>query len=130
MFTDRIFLVDDPPENLDDLFDDLEYPDTATTLFSRISSRDAAWLAVHTKKSLEGLRERMYEDLHKELNVCYRHSSASLLPDVILLGPLPPSKHTFLPRFADAGRSHQSPAREPRCKGDSMGCAEPYCGRG
>ncbi|KAF9479433.1 hypothetical protein BDN70DRAFT_906293 [Pholiota conissans] len=60
-----------PPDHIDSLYDELEYPDTAATLMARISPNDAAWLSLHVRKENEKGRESVGEEIEKELqSIC------------------------------------------------------------
>ncbi|KAF8971700.1 hypothetical protein BDZ97DRAFT_1901423 [Flammula alnicola] len=53
--------------NIDALYDELEYPDTAARVIARISPTDAGWLALHIRKQNEKGRELVGEEIEKEL---------------------------------------------------------------
>jgi hypothetical protein len=57
------------PDHIDAYYDQLEYPDSAAKCLSRISARDAGWLALHIRKESERARERVSEDVEKEMMV-------------------------------------------------------------
>ncbi|EKM84055.1 hypothetical protein AGABI1DRAFT_104048 [Agaricus bisporus var. burnettii JB137-S8] len=58
---------DEPPDHIEELYDQLEEHDDALGLLSRISSQDAAWLAQHTKRCMQVEREQVGEEIEKEL---------------------------------------------------------------
>lgn len=62
-------MIDCPPDNVDSLYDELEYPDSAAAVIARISSREAEWLARHIRKQTEAGHERIAEEIEKELIV-------------------------------------------------------------
>ncbi|KAH9486281.1 Breast cancer type 2 susceptibility protein-like protein [Psilocybe cubensis] len=55
------------PDNIDSLYDELEYPDSAVAVIARISSREAGWLARYIRKQIEEGHERIAEEIEKEL---------------------------------------------------------------
>ncbi|KDR85709.1 hypothetical protein GALMADRAFT_381677 [Galerina marginata CBS 339.88] len=62
---------DSPPDNIDALYDELEYPDSAGNVTARISPTEAGWLALHIRKQVENARELIGEEIEKELRtVC------------------------------------------------------------
>ncbi|KAF8808104.1 hypothetical protein BYT27DRAFT_7338672 [Phlegmacium glaucopus] len=58
---------DIPPDSIDAFYDELEYPDSAADVFSRISPMEAGWLARHTRKQIELSRESMGDEIEQEL---------------------------------------------------------------
>ncbi|KAF9567810.1 hypothetical protein CPC08DRAFT_626275 [Agrocybe pediades] len=56
-----------PPDSIDSLYDELEYPNTAASLITRISATEAGWLAQHIRKQTETSRERMCEEIEQEM---------------------------------------------------------------
>jgi hypothetical protein len=61
--------LDTPPDSIDALYDELEYPDSAASAFSRINPTEAGWLARHTRKQIDLSRERMGDEIEQELKV-------------------------------------------------------------
>ncbi|KIK70645.1 hypothetical protein GYMLUDRAFT_150232, partial [Collybiopsis luxurians FD-317 M1] len=59
-------IPEDPPDNIDSLYDELEEPGDATQLMTRIKSSDAAWLARYIRERLEKDQEKTREELEKE----------------------------------------------------------------
>ncbi|KAF5313184.1 hypothetical protein D9619_002620 [Psilocybe cf. subviscida] len=60
-----------PPDRIDALYDELEYPDSAARCLAKIGARDAGWLALHIRKESERARERVSEDVEKEMmSIC------------------------------------------------------------
>ncbi|CAA7264792.1 unnamed protein product [Cyclocybe aegerita] len=60
---------DCPPDSIESLYDELEYPDTAATLLTRISPTEAGWLALHIRKQTEKQREELADLIEKELQI-------------------------------------------------------------
>ncbi len=58
-----------PPDRIDDLYDQLEEPEDAVSVISRVSSSDAGWLAMRIRHQMEKQQETMSEEIDKELNV-------------------------------------------------------------
>ncbi|KAF8910112.1 hypothetical protein CPB84DRAFT_1723940 [Gymnopilus junonius] len=58
---------DSPPDDIDTLYDEMEYPDSAGRVIARVSSTDAGWLAMHIRKQSEAARERIGEEIEKEM---------------------------------------------------------------
>lgn len=65
----KSWVVDEPPDHIEELYDQLEEHDDALGLLSQISSQDAAWLAQHTKRCMQVEREQVGEEIEKELQV-------------------------------------------------------------
>ncbi|TFK41852.1 hypothetical protein BDQ12DRAFT_598942 [Crucibulum laeve] len=58
-------------DNVDNLFDELEDPTEAGAVIGRLSPKDAGWLAQHIRRRLESDRERVGEEIEKELeSIC------------------------------------------------------------
>ncbi|KAF8921973.1 hypothetical protein CPB85DRAFT_1209445 [Mucidula mucida] len=57
-----------PPDRIDDLYDQLEEPEDAVSVISRVSSSDAGWLAMRIRHQMEKQQETMSEEIDKELN--------------------------------------------------------------
>ncbi|KJA28356.1 hypothetical protein HYPSUDRAFT_696943 [Hypholoma sublateritium FD-334 SS-4] len=55
------------PEQIDSMYDELEYPDTAAKVIARTTSYEAAWLALHIQRQNEKEREQIGEEIEKEL---------------------------------------------------------------
>lgn len=70
LFSNLDPITDEPPDHIENLHDQLEEHDDAMVLLSRISPRDAGWLAKHTQKCMELEREQMNDEIEKELQVC------------------------------------------------------------
>jgi hypothetical protein len=58
-----------PPDHIDSLYDELEYPETAVDLLAGISPTNAAWLSLHVRRQNEKERELVGEEIEKELQV-------------------------------------------------------------
>ena len=63
------FKLDTPPDSVDAFYDELEYPDSAASAFSRINPIEAGWLARHTRKQIDLSRESMGDEIEQELKV-------------------------------------------------------------
>ncbi|PPR01921.1 hypothetical protein CVT24_001260 [Panaeolus cyanescens] len=59
---------DYPPDNLDSLYDDLEYPENTARLIQSILPMNAGWFARHIRKQLEREQDRIGEDIERELD--------------------------------------------------------------
>ncbi|KAF9015700.1 hypothetical protein BDQ17DRAFT_1341502 [Cyathus striatus] len=58
---------DSAPENLDNMYDELEDPAEASATIARLSPNYAGWFALHIRRRLEADRERVAEEIEKEL---------------------------------------------------------------
>lgn len=61
--------ADEPPDHIDELYDQLEEHHDAMNLLSRITPPDAAWLAKHTQRCMEVERDRVGDEIERELEV-------------------------------------------------------------
>jgi breast cancer 2 susceptibility protein len=68
--TDEAWSIGYPPDHIDSLYDELEYPETAVDLLAGISPTNAAWLSLHVRRQNEKERELVGEEIEKELQVC------------------------------------------------------------
>jgi breast cancer 2 susceptibility protein len=59
----------DPPDHIEELYDQLEEHEDALSLLAGISSREAAWLAKHAKECMQVEREHVGEEIERELQV-------------------------------------------------------------
>lgn len=62
-------LSEDPPENIDSLYEELEVPEDAGQVISQTKGSEAAWLARYIRERLEKDRERVKDELEKEVDV-------------------------------------------------------------
>lgn len=62
-------ITDEPPDHIEKLYDQLEEHDDAMALLSRITPLDAGWLAKHTRRCMELERERVSDEIERELEV-------------------------------------------------------------
>ena len=64
-------LRDMPPDHIEDLFDDLESntPEGNSSLFKRLSTVDAGYLAEFIRKKIEQDRETANQEIEAELSV-------------------------------------------------------------
>ncbi|KAF8167376.1 hypothetical protein B0H34DRAFT_14333 [Crassisporium funariophilum] len=58
---------DEPPNHIDALYDELEYPDRAAQVIARITPSEAGWLARHVRAQIEARMERMGDEIEQEL---------------------------------------------------------------
>ncbi|KAF8164084.1 BRCA2, oligonucleotide/oligosaccharide-binding, domain 1-domain-containing protein [Pholiota molesta] len=65
--TDGECAIGYPPDHIDSLYDELEYPETAVDLLASTSPTNAAWLSLHTRRQNEKERELISEEIEKEL---------------------------------------------------------------
>ncbi|KAJ4485082.1 hypothetical protein C8J55DRAFT_36045 [Lentinula edodes] len=61
-------LSEDPPENIDSLYEELEVPEDAGQVISQTKGSEAAWLARYIRERLEKDRERVKDELEKEVD--------------------------------------------------------------
>ncbi|PPQ69780.1 hypothetical protein CVT26_014168 [Gymnopilus dilepis] len=62
---------DSPPDNIGALYDELEYPDSAARVIASVSPKEAYWLAGHVRRQSELGRERVGEEIEKEMkSIC------------------------------------------------------------
>ncbi|KAF9531916.1 hypothetical protein CPB83DRAFT_867793 [Crepidotus variabilis] len=62
-------LEGDPPQEIESLFDRLEYADTAIATLSRLTPTQAGWLAQYTKQQIDSGRAVMAEEIEQDLQV-------------------------------------------------------------
>ncbi|TFK77416.1 hypothetical protein BDN72DRAFT_852512 [Pluteus cervinus] len=71
---------DYPPDCIDDLYTELELPETASATLTRIPPNHAGWLAQHIAKQLEIEKERSSDNMEQELKVGQRYIVTNLTP--------------------------------------------------
>ncbi|KAF9074882.1 hypothetical protein BDP27DRAFT_1316125 [Rhodocollybia butyracea] len=59
---------EEPPDNIDTLYDELEQSDSAGRVLSRMRGSTAVWLARYIRERLEKDQERVRDELEKEVN--------------------------------------------------------------
>ena len=85
----------DEPSDIENLFDELEYPDSAIQVLSKVTPLQALWLARRTRRHVELGRENMADEIERELRVCMVWSIfLGLITQWTLLhkGHLPPTR--------------------------------------
>jgi breast cancer 2 susceptibility protein len=60
---------DEPPDNIDSLYDELEEPDDAGQTIARSSANEAGWLAKYIRERVERNQESVRDEIEKELDV-------------------------------------------------------------
>ncbi|KXN88856.1 hypothetical protein AN958_06726, partial [Leucoagaricus sp. SymC.cos] len=69
---------EEPPDHIEELYDQLEEHSDATTVLGRISAKDAGWLAQHARRCMDLERERAGDEITKELEeTCPRRNVRS-----------------------------------------------------
>jgi len=71
---DALPLADEPADDIEILFDKLEYPETATQVLSQVTPIQAFWLARHIRQHVEMGRQVMGDEIERELQVCVCYS--------------------------------------------------------
>ncbi len=61
--------ADEPADDIEILFDKLEYPEIATQALSQVTPIQAFWLARHIRQHVEMGRQVMGEEIERELQV-------------------------------------------------------------
>ncbi|EEB96420.1 hypothetical protein MPER_04450, partial [Moniliophthora perniciosa FA553] len=59
---------DEPPDSIEDMYDELEEPDDAGRVLARASVLEAGWLARHIRERVEKDQDRARDEIEKELN--------------------------------------------------------------
>lgn len=62
-------LADFPPENVDNLCDEIETPEDASRIISSLNSAEAGWLALCIRQKSIRDREAAAEEIEQELRV-------------------------------------------------------------
>lgn len=103
--------ADSPPDNIEDLYDELEGAAAAGPILARLSVNEAGWLARFMREKVEKDRERAGEDIERELKVSVVllvPTSSLVLRQAAARMPAPGS-----PRFQGAYRSRPAHAPTP-----------------
>ncbi|ESK92722.1 rad51-associated protein brh2 [Moniliophthora roreri MCA 2997] len=65
----------EPPDSIEDMYDELEEPDDAGPVLARASAHEAGWLAKHIRERVERDQDRARDEIEKELSdICPRRN--------------------------------------------------------
>ena len=125
------FHWDTPPDSIDSFYDELEYPDGAACVFSRIKPIEAGWLARYTRKQIDLSRERMGDEIEQELkvriSVIFNLISNS---NIILIDHMSSTWSALLPNPRRSRRTYDPTACESDSPANSLECFTAELGRG
>jgi breast cancer 2 susceptibility protein len=60
---------DEPPDSVENMYDELEEPEDAGPVLARATSHEAGWLARYIRDRIEKDQDRVRDEIEKELNV-------------------------------------------------------------
>lgn len=63
------YSADEPTDDIEILFDKLEYPDSATQMLSQVTPIQAFWLVRHIRQHVAMGRQAMTDEIERELLV-------------------------------------------------------------